>query len=95
MDFYRFPEAPLNEIFSPAESITGWSGSIVGALLFLAIGIGALVLPKLKKLIPNTRTLMVVNSTFIGIGLTIAALACWLGWFWLLIIGMSLILVFF
>ena len=86
---------PINRIFSPGEEMTGWSGSIVGAILFLGIGLGALLLPQLKKIIPNPKFLLLVSSIFMNVGLALAALACWLDWFWLMIVGLSVLVGFF
>ena len=86
---------PINRIFSPGEEMTGWSGSIVGAILFLGIGLGALFLPQLKKIIPNPKLLLLVSSIFMNVGLALAALACWLDWFWLMIVGLSVLVGFF
>ena len=83
---------PLNKIFSPGEANKGWSGSIIGAILFLGLGSGALLLPKIKTFIPNVRLLMFILISTIGLSIAIGALACWLQWYWLLIVGFSLLM---
>ncbi len=80
---------PFNQVFSPSNINNGFAGTIIGGTIFLSIGLGGLMHNRLLRLF-GKRPLFIIAALSFILSFGLAAIACHLKNYWLLLFGFAI-----
>ena len=80
---------PINQVFSPSNINNGFAGAVIGGTIFLSIGLGGLIHNRMLRLF-GKRPLFIGSSLSLIGSFGIAAIACYLKNYWLLLVGFAI-----
>jgi len=81
---------PFNELFSPADPLTGWPGALAGGAMFLGAGFGGLLGLVLNRCCPDPRWKWLLTNVLLVLCIVLGAVAGWSQSYLLVLLGFAL-----